>query len=146
MGIILFLMKFLAIIAAVFALEDTELAKVVKKATPNKAAIEAEVKKFAAKMKDLKATIKKLDAQDKKIVKAFYKKHAMKVKGWMKQRAAMKKKLIATMKLAKAALKKAGIKKHVKALQAMDKKLKATVKADLKAFVAEAKKLQKARQ
>merc|ERR1712146_486960 len=96
-------------------------------------------------MKDLKKTIKKLDAEDRKIAKAFFKKHAKKVKGWMKQRAAMKKKLIKTLKLAKAALKKAGIKKHVKALQAMDKKLKATVKKDLKAFIKEGMKLDKVR-
>merc|ERR1712048_149675 len=132
--------------AAAFALEETELAKVVKKATPNKAAIEAEVKKFSAKMKDMMKTIKKLDAEDKKIAKAFYKKHAMKVKNWMKQRAAMKKKLIKTIKLAKAALKKAGIKKWIKQLRAMDNKLKATVKKDVKAMLKEAKKVQKMRQ
>merc|ERR1712146_780020 len=87
----------------------------------------------------------KLKGTDNKLTKALFKKHAKSVKGWRKQRAAMKKKFISILKNAKAALKKAGIKAQVKTLKAMDKRLAATVKRDVTAFVKEAKALDKAR-
>merc|ERR1711907_896500 len=95
----------------------------------------------ALKMKALVKTMKKLDAEDKKITKAFFKKHAPKVKGWIAQRKAMKKLFKKILKNAANTLKKAGIPAQVKTLKAMDRRLAATVKRDVKAFFVEGKKL-----
>merc|ERR1711988_1803713 len=108
-------------------------------------AIKKTVSAFATKIAALKKAMLVHKAVDKKIVKAFLKKHAKKVKGWKAQRKAMKAKMVSIMKNAKAALKKAGIKAQVKTLKAMDKRLAATVKRDVTAFVKEAKALDKAR-
>ena len=135
-------MKIFALVAAAFAITESELELA---ATPSKAVIEAQVKSFAAKMRSLKATIKKLQGEDQAIRKAFFKKHAKSVKGWVAQRKAMKAKFIATLKLAKASLKKAGIKAQVQQLKAMDKKLAMTVKADVTRFFKEGMALDKAR-
>ena len=131
-------MKSFLALAAVAAFTETELAA---KATPNQKAIEKTVKAFAAKMRALKAAIKLQKAEDDKIRKAFFKKHAKKVKGWIAQRKAMKAKFQSIMKNVKAALKKAGIKAQVQQLKAMDKKLAMTVKKDVTAFMKEGHKL-----
>merc|ERR1711988_2088297 len=132
------IMKSFFAIALAAAFSETELAA---KATPNQLAIERTVKAFAAKMRVLKASIKLQKAQDDKIRKAFFKKHAKKVKNWVAQRKAMKAKFITIMKNAKAALKKAGIKAQVQQLKAMDRRLAMTVKKDVTAFLKEGKKL-----
>ena len=131
-------MKFLALIAAAVAMTAEDLTEM---ATPKAALVKAELKKFGAKMKTLVAVMKKLDAEDKKITKAFFKKHAPKVKGWIAQRKAMKKLFKKTLKNAASTLKKAGIPAQVKTLKAMDRRLAATVKRDVKAFFVEGKKL-----
>merc|ERR1712048_359171 len=109
MGII---MKLLALIAAAVAMSETEL----RAMTPNQRAIESSVRVFAKKMAALKAAIKLQKTQDDRIRKAFFKKHAQKVKGWVAQRKAMKAKFIAMLKNAKSALKKAGVPKQMKTL------------------------------
>merc|ERR1712022_81442 len=122
MGIIIIIMKRLALIAAAVAFSETEL----RAMTPNQRAIETSVRTFAKKMAALKAAIKLQKTQDDRIRKAFFKRHAQKVKGWVAQRKAMKAKFISILKNAKAALKKAGIKKQVQQLKAMDRRLAAT--------------------
>merc|ERR1712146_164819 len=141
MGIIIIIMKLLALVAAAVAMTETEL----RAMTPKQRAIESSVRVFAKKMAALKAAIKLQKTQDDRIRKAFFKKHAQKVKGWVAQRKAMKAKFIAMLKNAKSALKKAGVPKQMKTLKAMDRRLAATVKRDLKAFFTEGKKLDDAR-
>merc|ERR1711918_170379 len=111
----------------------------------NQRAIETSVRTFAQKMSALKAAIKLQKTQDDRIRKAFFKKHAAKVKGWVAQRKAIKAKVVSILKNAKAALTKSAVPKQVKTLKAMDKRLAATVKRDLKAFLTEGAKLDKAR-
>merc|ERR1712039_806784 len=96
-------------------------------------------------MRTLKAAIKLQKTQDDRIRKAFFKKHAKKVKNWVAQRKAMKAKFIAMLKNAKSALKKAGVPKQMKALKAMDKRLAMTVKADVTKFFKEGAALDKIR-
>merc|ERR1712147_350340 len=121
MGIIIIIMKLLALIAAAVAMTETEL----RAMTPNQRAIESSVRVFAKKMAALKAAIKLQKTQDDAVRKAFFKKHAQKVKGWVAQRKAMKAKFVSILKNAKA----------------MDKRLAATVKRDLTAFFKEGHKL-----
>merc|ERR1711998_125339 len=125
MGIIIIIMKLLALIAAAVAFSETEL----RAMTPNQRAIETSVRVFAKKMAALKAAIKLQKTQDDRIRKAFFKRHAQKVKGWVAQRKAMKAKFISILKTAKA----------------MDKRLAATVKRDLTAFFKEGHALDKMR-
>ena len=131
-------MKFLALVAAAVAMTAEDLTEM---ATPKAALVKAELKKFGAKMKTLVTVMKKLDAEDKKITKAFFKKHAPKVKGWVAQRKAMKALFKATLKNAATTLKKAAIPAQIKTLKAMDRRLAATVKRDVKAFFVEGKRL-----
>merc|ERR1711918_318334 len=111
----------------------------------NQRAIETSVRVFAKKMAALKAAIKLQETQDDRIRKAFFKRHAQKVKGWVAQRKAMKAKFVSILKNAKAALKKSTVPKQVKTLKAMDKRLAATVKRDLTTFFKEGKALDKMR-
>merc|ERR1711908_135996 len=141
MGIIIIIMKLLALIAAAVAMTETEL----RAMTPNQRAIESSVRVFAKKMAALKAAIKLQKTQDDAVRKAFFKKHAQKVKGWVAQKKAIKAKFVSILKNAKAALKKSTVPKQVKTLKAMDKRLAATVKRDLKAFFTEGHKLDVAR-
>merc|ERR1712084_27035 len=134
MGIIIIIMKLLALVAAAVAMTETEL----RAMTPNQRAIESSVRVFAKKMAALKAAIKLQKTQDDAIRKAFFKKHAKKVKGWVAQRKAMKAKFVSILKNAKAALKKSTVPAQIKTLKAMDKRLAATVKRDLTAFFKEA--------
>ena len=134
-------MKLLALIASAFAMTADELELKMS----NRVAIERSVRVFAQKMAALKAAIKLQKATDDKIRKAFFKKHAQKVKGWVAQRKAIKAKFISILKNAKAALKKSTVPKQVKTLKAIDKRLAATVKRDLKAFFTEGHKLDVAR-
>merc|ERR1711988_1828815 len=141
MGIIIIIMKLLDLVAAAVAMTETEL----RAMTPNQRAIESSVRVFAKKMAALKAAIKLQKTQDDRIRKAFFKRHAQKVKGWVAQRKAMKAKFISILKNAKAALKKSTVPKQVKTLKAMDKRLAATVKRDLTAFFKEGHALDKMR-
>merc|ERR1712084_72407 len=125
MGIIIIIMKLLALVAAAVAMTETEL----RAMTPNQRAIESSVRVFAKKMAALKAAIKLQKTQDDAIRKAFFKKHAKKVKGWVAQRKAMKAKFVSILKNPKA----------------MDKRLAATVKRDLTAFFKEGHKLDEVR-
>merc|ERR1712178_439830 len=113
--------------------------------TPNQRAIESSVRVFAKKMTALKAAIKLQKSQDDKIRKAFFKKHAKSVKGWVAQRKAMKAKFMSILKNAKNALTKAGVPAQVKQLKAMDQKLAMTVKADATRFFKEGAALDKMR-
>merc|ERR1711998_400013 len=69
MGIIIIIMKLLALIAAAVAFSETEL----RAMTPNQRAIETSVRTFAKKMAALKAAIKLQKTQDDRIRKAFFK-------------------------------------------------------------------------
>ena len=108
---------------------------------PKEKLVKAELAKFKTKFMKLVQVMKSLDGVDRKLTKAFLKKHAPKVKVWMAQRKAMKAKFMSILKNAKSALMKAGVKKQVQTLIAMDKKHAATVKKDLKAFFTEGMKL-----
>merc|ERR1712048_907599 len=129
MGIII-IMKLLALLATVFAMEETEL----RRATPNELAINRSVRNFARKMAHLKAMIKLQKREDDAIRKAFFKKHAKRVGVWKAQRKAIKAKFASILRNAKTALKKSTVPKQVKVLKAMDRRLAATVKRDLTAF------------
>merc|ERR1712167_215466 len=83
-----------------------------------------------------------MHGEDQKLRKAFFKKHAKSVKGWVAQRKAMKAKFIATLKMAKSALKKAGIKADVtrffKDMKAIKKGRDAMVKRNIQPKVIDA--------
>merc|ERR1712078_828878 len=99
MGIIIIIMKLLALVAAAVAMTETEL----RAMTPNQRAIESSVRVFAKKMAALKAAIKLQKTQDDA------------------QRKAMKAKFVSILKNAKAALKKSTVPAQIKTLKAMDR-------------------------
>ena len=135
-------MKFLALIAAAFAYTESELTEL---AMPKEKLVKAELAKFKTKFMKLVQVMKSLDGVDRKLTKAFLKKHAPKVKTWMAQRKAMKAKFMSILKNAKSALMKAKIPAQVKTLKAMDKALAMRVVKDVKAFMKEGMALKKMR-